>query len=104
MELAFATKPLREICESEDKAKQKLGTKVAAVLKHRLADLRAAATMSDLPVGDLTKNADVCILKLNSTVQMTLCPNHVSKPVLKSGDVDWTKVTRIKITDLEISA
>ncbi len=51
LELAFATKPLRELCESEAKAKQKLGAKIAAVLMHRLADLRAAYSIGDLPIG-----------------------------------------------------
>lgn len=101
MELAFATKPLREICEKEDKAKQKLGTKVATVLKHRLADLRAAASVEDLLVGTLTKQAKICTLKLSSTTEIAFCPNHVTEPLLKSDGVDWAKVTRIKIIGIE---
>lgn len=102
MELAFATKPLREICEDEKKAKLKLGTKVAAVLKHRLADLRAADSVDDLPISNLAKRRDDCALELSGAAQLVFCPNHVTAPPHKSG-VDWAKVTRIKITKVGIS-
>jgi hypothetical protein len=53
LELAFATKALRDICESEATAKEKLGAKVADALKRRLSDFRSTfaclnmLTMSD---------------------------------------------------------
>ena len=51
MEIAFNTKSLRAICESEAKAKRELGPSVAGILKHRLADLQAAKSANDLVAG-----------------------------------------------------
>ncbi len=49
LELAFETKRLREICENEEIASQELGAEGAERLKHRLADLRAAGSIEELP-------------------------------------------------------
>lgn len=97
MELAFETKPLREMCESEEKAKRQLGAKVAAMLKQTLADLRAAASMEDLPFGKPRIEGRNCILDLTAGYQLTITPNHTKNPMLTSNAVDWTKVSRIKI-------
>ena len=51
MELAFATKSLRQLCENEARAKRDLGETVAERLKRRLADLRAAECVKDLVAG-----------------------------------------------------
>ena len=101
MELAFATKPLRELCESEAKAKQKLGAKIATVLKHRLADLRAANSVKDLPIGKVLNASGAYVLEFGDGIHVAFCPNHSNNPVLKSGAIDWSKVNRIKITGIE---
>jgi hypothetical protein len=101
LELAFATKPLRELCESEVKAKQKLGAKIAAVLKHRLADLRAADSIEDLPIGKPRKVSGAYALESSDCIQVTFLPNQAHIQLLKSGAIDWSKVTRIKITGIE---
>jgi hypothetical protein len=101
LELAFATKPLRELCESEAKAKERLGAKIAAVLKHRLADFRAAESVDELPIGKPRKEADAYVLEFTNGVNVTFRPNHSENPVLKSGAIDWSKVTRIKIMGIE---
>lgn len=49
MQLAFETKRLRDICENEERAADELGTKVAEQLKRRLADLRAAESIEEMP-------------------------------------------------------
>jgi len=101
LELAFATKPLRELCESEAKAKDLLGAKIGAVLKHRLADLRAADSVEDVPVGRPRKLSNVYVLGSASGIQITFCPNHSEKLLPKSDAIDWSKVTRIKIMGIE---
>ena len=50
MELAFSTKALRAVCESEERAVRELGVDLASILKRRLADLRAAGNATDLVV------------------------------------------------------
>ena len=51
MELAFESRELRSICEQEPIANDVLGVVVAEVLRHRLADLRAATSIDDLVAG-----------------------------------------------------
>lgn len=103
LELAFATKPLREVCESQDKATQKFGARTAAVLRDRLADLRAAASVEDLPLGKPRKAKSGYIIDLSVDVQIVIAPNHVNLPVLPSRTIDWSRVTRIKILGIEIN-
>src|SRR5690242_7486082 len=51
VEIAFAKKSLRRLCESERAARRSLGATVAERLKRRLADLRAANCVKDLVAG-----------------------------------------------------
>src|SRR5260370_33517167 len=51
LELAFDSKALRTICESEGQAKLELGVTVAESLKHRLAGFVAAPSTNDLLAG-----------------------------------------------------
>jgi hypothetical protein len=101
LELAFETKPLREICESEHRAKQELGAKVAEQLKRRLADLRAALSIDELPVAKPRKASGTCIFDLPEGYQLIVAPNHPRNPILSSGAVNWAEVTRIRIIRIE---
>ncbi len=105
MELAFAKKSLRQICESEAKAKRDLGIKMAELLKRRLADLRAATSVKDLVAGRPRElegarrrhiAVDLCVGS-----RMVFCANHNTIPMLGSGGVDWSRVSRVKILRIE---
>lgn len=105
MELAFDKKSLRELCENAEKAKRKFGVRVAEKLKRRLADLRAATSVKDLVAGrprelEGTKYRHIAI-DLCEDYRILFCANHNVIPVLESGDVDWSKVSRIKILRIE---
>jgi plasmid maintenance system killer protein len=101
LELAFESKLLRSICESEASAIEELGADVASALKRRLADLRAAKSPQDLPMGhpriEKGKNGDVFVIDVHAGVQLVFCTNHVKPPVTADGDIDLPKVGRIKI-------
>lgn len=105
MELAFDSRSLRSICESEDQAKDKYGTAVAEILKHRLADLCAATSIKDLLVGQqrpLEGTNDLCrILDLCENYQIVFCANHPKNPLTETGRVDWSRVSRVKIMLIE---
>jgi proteic killer suppression protein len=105
LELAFESKSLRTLCESEAHAKRKLGPTVAEVLKHRLADLRAATSVKDLLVGlprvlDGTDHQHM-VIDLYDHYRVVFCANHPNNPVAESGKLDWPKVSRIKILRIE---
>ena len=104
--LAFDTFALRSLCESQLKADRELGTKVAARLRDRLADIRAADTVADLAAGrprEIEGGRPRCFsLELADGYHLVFCANHNRIPVNETGGVDWSRVTRIKILQIEV--
>jgi hypothetical protein len=101
LQLAFETKRLREICENEDSAAEELGTKVAEQLKRRLADLRAAESIEEMPnIVKPRKGSTKCSVRFAKDRSIVFCANHNPKPTLQSGKIDWTKVRRIRILEI----
>jgi len=105
MELAFSTKSLRELCESEINARKGLGNRVAAKLKSRLADFRSATSIKDVAAckfyeldGEREQHmaVDLC-----DGFRLVICPNNRIVPLTKSGQVNWAAVSRIKIVGVE---
>lgn len=105
MELAFDSQSLRSICEKSNIATRKLGPIVAELLKHRLADLRAARYISDLLAGAphvLERgNHQVATVSLGDRYRLIFSANHPKNPVTEQGLVDWSRVSRIKILKIE---
>jgi hypothetical protein len=105
LELAFDSKSLRTLCESEAIATRQLGPEVAEAVKHRLADLRAATSVKDLVAGRLHKldgtDSRYMVVDLCNDYQMIFCANHPKNPMTKSGELDWAKICRIKILRIE---
>ena len=103
LELAFETRFLRELCESESKAMEVLGPAVAKTLQRRLADLRAANNIEDVVVGrtaEKTDNNSHLTLDLSRELTIVFRANHKTTPELPEGGTDWSKVTRIQITKI----
>lgn len=104
LELAFSDKQLRQLCEAEAIARRKLGEKVAAALKHRLADLRAATSVKDLIAGNprelgASRPGDMAV-DLADGYTMIFRSNHAALPVLATNLVDWSRVSRIQIVQI----
>jgi hypothetical protein len=101
VQLAFHSAWLRTICESERIAKDELGGAVAEVLKHRLADMAAATSVTDLVAGRprvLGGTAkDQMAVDLCHSYVITFVANHTKNPITETGDMDWKRVSRIKI-------
>lgn len=104
LELAFATKSLRQLCENEARAKRDLGGTVAEKLKRRLADLRAAECVKDLIAGRPHEVEGAThrhfAVSLCEGARIVFCANHNTIPLEKSGGVDWSKVSRVKILEV----
>ena len=105
LELAFESKVLRTICESESRASLELGAAVAESLKHRLADLRAARTAIDLLAGHPRtiggREGECMVVDLRDDNRLVFAANHPTSPMTQANNLDWTKVTRIKILRIE---
>jgi plasmid maintenance system killer protein len=100
MEIAFHSRSLRDICESEAMLTKRFGKRVGQKIKRRLADLRAATSIEDLPLGNPRQLPG----KLQPTMALDLCDgfsltfrsNHVRRGT-PTGRGDWSEVSRIKI-------
>lgn len=104
MEIAFSNKELRTICEDDTEASGRYGDEVAAGLRKRLADLRAVSSVAEIIVGNLRSHSDSksdCkVLDLSAGAQLIFCSNHPKSPLTSAGEIDWTKVSRIKIVEV----
>lgn len=107
MELAFAEKNFRDLCYNETLAKQAYGSVLSSKLKRILADLGAATVVADLLLlpgnpreltGDLRGRM---VINLVDEHQLVFQVGHINPPVLQSGEIDWSRVRRIKILGLE---
>jgi hypothetical protein len=103
MIIAFESKRLREICEDQAVAVKELGSLAAEALQQRLADLRAADTISDLMVGNpRISDADGATLTitLTATAYTLWSPNHVNPPRDQAGGIDWSRTRRLRLLEI----
>lgn len=104
LNLAFASKALRSLCEDKSIAERKLGTESAGRLTRRLADLRAAESLADILAGDLVQYLWPATSELSfglNGFRLVLRVNHQIVPVDDIGDIDWKRVRRVKIVRIE---
>lgn len=101
MELSFSRKSVRLICQCERTAKRSFGLGVTEKLKSRLADLRAADSLTDIPTGRFSPHpspdGQEMTVELCDGYTLTFRANHTKVPVTKANRVDWARVSRIKI-------
>jgi plasmid maintenance system killer protein len=105
LEFAFESKDLRTLCEDQARAKASLGDVAAHALKNRLADLRAATHAADLPAGrprplDESDRNQMAV-DLSDGYRLVFAANHRQNPTAGSGEVDWQRVTRVKILRID---
>jgi len=99
LEIAFAKRSIRQLCENERTAQRLLGKKAAEKLKARLADLSAADYVKDLVVGRPREahGGRRIVIDLCDEIQLVFCVNHNVAPTMQNGAVDWSRVNRVKI-------
>jgi len=105
LELAFATKELRSLCEDLAGAYEQYGPVVAKALGGRLADLRAASNPLELPSAEPRLAADGdpehVGIALADGRSLVFTANHIKMPRAADGSVAWEYVSRIMILRLE---
>lgn len=101
MELAFADRLIRDICEMQLRAEHALGLLVARNLRARLADLREANSPRDVVAGNQEILSSIppgrIRISLGEDCHLIYCANHISNPVDEEGELQWNQVERIKI-------
>ena len=105
LDIAFRTRALRDACEKQAEGERQLGSRVAQALWRRLADLRAATTVDEVVAGHpeaLTEDgSQLMVFTLTDEYQLIVAPGHNNMPVLDSGEMDWARVTRVKVIRIE---
>ena len=101
MQITFLEKHLRHICESQLAAQRKLGTAVSTTLRRRLADLRAADNLAELPVGrpqeSLLNGGPHILLELSDSTYLVMLPNHSVWPRDQNGTALMNKITKVQL-------
>jgi hypothetical protein len=105
MEIAFETKHLRDLCESDRLLKQRFGESMGSTVKTRLADFRAAKSLSDIILlwdFDTIDTPIAGALELRETgLRMVIIPNQKTVARSDAGEILWENLVRIKFLAIE---
>lgn len=97
MEIAFRTKSLRGLCESEESLRSSLGSNSAEALMACLADIAAARTPLDLPADVFSipprPSSREFVILLKDGVEAVFVANHTRVP---ARGIEWALVSRVK--------
>lgn len=100
MELAFATRSLRTLCEDDVRAWSDLPNATVVQLRDRLADIDAEEAMSDLAFGQPRFDAAPpgrVRFELPAGYELVCVSNHPEPPVTGDGSADFSRVRRMKV-------
>jgi plasmid maintenance system killer protein len=106
MEINFANEKLGQDINDAKRLLTRYGQQRAKILRRRLDDLRAAATldiMRTLPgrchelSGDRKNQLS---LDLDGPYRLIFCPNHMPMPRKPDGGLDWCEVKQITILEI----
>jgi len=106
VKLAFKSLRLRTLCEQQAAAEREYGFKLARRLRARVAELRAAETVLELPAGRPReipgRPFSNYAVNLTEGYRLVLSANHGEVPVLDAGGVDWAGVSRVMVVRIEV--
>ncbi|MCA1693811.1 MAG: hypothetical protein LC749_03285 [Actinobacteria bacterium] len=94
---------LRTLCQDYEKAVKMIGAPAADVLRTRLADLRAATYLAELPAGRPTVfdgEPPRLEFELRSGWSLVVSVAHQSVPRTTQGELDVTKVRRVLVQEI----
>ena len=101
MVLAFETSELRALCENEVAAHEEFGEN-AQYLFAILAELDSAPTLADLPTGIAQPTGEAIrqFVVERGSMQITFVINQKKVSLQKSGELDSSKVMRVKVIEV----
>lgn len=104
MDIQFRSKQLQTLCEQQRIAIKELGAPCAKKLQNRIADLQSANNVSELPMGKphslKGKRKAQYAIELADGKRLIFIPANNPTPMLDDENIDWTRVTKIKIVDI----
>jgi plasmid maintenance system killer protein len=106
VDVAFASKRLQQQCSTERDRKKAFGTS-ATQLNRRLVQLDTADCLEDMHYlpghcHELSADRDGQLaVDISPNRRLIFCPNHRPSPVRKDGGLDWSKVTKVLVLEVE---
>ena len=101
MEIVFASREIKKICEDPSFANRKLGSASAKKLQTRLADLMAAARLGDIPAGNphplRGDREGQFALRLSGGDRLVFDAQDDPVPTTIDESIDWKNVTSIRV-------
>ena len=98
MHIAFATQPLRAICESQLKAERVLGVGEAADLRTVLSMIETAAHLAELlTIYGISAPTGGAVTIIENALQVQVTSNHRKLTFDDDGQLKATEITRIRI-------
>ena len=104
MEIAFLSRKMQKLCNSEKEMQAKLGDRAMKVLQLRLAQIMAVPTLEDLRKVPGTRCHELIAdrkghlaIDLVHPRRLILEPDHDPLPKKLDGGLDWQKVTRVVV-------
>ena len=105
MEVTYATKEIRRLCEEEKYQLKRLGKKRSSRLQNRVNELRAKENVSELQLGrphELTGDrAGQYSVDLDKQMRLLFEPSEHPAPSHPAGGIDWQQVKCIRIFGIE---
>lgn len=107
MEILFTSTKMQKLCSSEKVMLKSLGEPMARKLKQRLAELKAAETLVDIPKGPPPRCHELSAdrqgqlsVDLVHPQRLIFVPDHDPLPLKEDGGLDWNHVTRVVILEI----
>lgn len=103
MEIAFDTRNLRRLVESQKGLRGRFGAEAAENLMTLFSDLRVADSIHELIDVDLcfsTGASHVLTLSVGAGARVVIEPNHAVVPVSDKGEVAWEAVYSIRVREI----
>jgi proteic killer suppression protein len=106
MEILFTSTKMQKLCSSEKVMLKTLGQVQAKKLQQRLAELKAAETLADIPKGPPPRCHE---LSGDRQGQLSVDLVHPQRlmfrpeqpvPLKDDGGLDWSRVTKIEILEI----
>ena len=107
VDISYTSRKMQKDCSSEKKMAARWGTLTARRLMSRLTEMEAAVTLEDLrnlPQARChERKGKGCLLSVDlaQPYRLVFQPDHDPFPVKPDGGLDWTRVTRILILEVD---
>ena len=107
MEISFVNKKLAKLLNNAKDTLRAYGPDNGKRILLRLQQIAAASTLEDLAklpqtsVHDLTANRDEQIsVDVKHPYRLLLVPDHEETPRKPDGGLDWSRITRVTVTEI----